>query len=90
MPINELIEKFPNVYQFCNEDITKFILFLRKGVYPCEYMDSWERFSETSLLDKNVFYSELYLEEITDKDYTHDQKVFEKLNLKSLNDYHDL
>ena len=55
---------------------------LRKSVYPCEYMDSWERFDETSLPDKKAFYSELYLEDITDKDYTHAQKVFEEFNLK--------
>ena len=63
---------------------------LRKGLYPYEYMDSWERFDETSLPDKKAFYSELYLEHITDKDYTHAQKVFEEFNLKSLGDYHDL
>ena len=85
-PINELIKKFPNVYQFCNEDINKFVLLLRKGVYPYEYMDSWEKFNETSLPDKNTFYSELYLEHITDKDYTHDIKVFKELKLKSLGD----
>ena len=39
-PINELIKKFPNVSQFCNEDINKFVLLFRKGVYPYEYMDS--------------------------------------------------
>ena len=54
-PINELITKFRNVYQFCNEDINKFVLLLRKGVYPNEYMDSWERLNETSLPDKKVF-----------------------------------
>ena len=53
-------------------------------------MDSWERFDETSLPDKKAFYSELYLENITDKDYTHAQKVFEEFNLKNLGDYHDL
>ena len=53
-------------------------------------MDSWERFNETSLPDKKAFYSELYLEDITDKDYTHAQKVFEEFNLKNLGDYHDL
>ena len=37
---------------------------------------------------KKVFYSELYLEGITDKDYTHTQKVFEEFNLKNLDDYH--
>ena len=63
---------------------------LRKGVYPYEYIDSWERFDETSLPEKKAFYSELYLEDIIDEDYTHAQKVFEELKLKSLGDYHDL
>ena len=89
MPINRLIKKFLNVYQFCNEDINKFALLLRKSVYLYEYMDSWERFDET-LPDKKAFYSELYFEVITDKDYAHAQKVFEEFNLKNLSDYHDL
>ena len=38
-------------------------------------MDSWKRFDDTSLPDKRAFYSELNLEEITDKDYPHAQKV---------------
>ena len=59
------------------------------GVYPYEYMDSWERFDETSLPDKKSFYSELYLEDITDKDYAHAQNVFEELKLKILGDYRD-
>ena len=90
MPINELIKKFPNKCQFCNEAINKLVLLLRKGVYPYKYMDSWERFDETSLPDKKAFYSELYLEDITSEDYTHAQKVFEELKLKNLGDYHDL
>ena len=53
-------------------------------------MDSWERFNETSLPDKKAFYSELYLEDITDKEYVHAQKVFEELKLKILGDNHDL
>ena len=54
-PIHELIQRFPNTYQFCNKDLSKFILLLRKGVYPYEYMDSWERFNETELPDKESF-----------------------------------
>ena len=65
-------------------------MLLRKGVHPYEYMGSWGRFDETSLPDKNVFYSELYLEDINDKDYAHAQKLFEQLKLKNLGDYHDL
>ena len=37
-PIDELKEKFPNIYQFCNDDLNKFVLLLRKGVYPYEYI----------------------------------------------------
>ena len=43
-------------------------LLLRKGVYPYEYMDSWQRFDETSLPDKEAFYSNLNMEGITDVD----------------------
>ena len=45
----ELIKRFANTYKFCNKDLNKFILLLRKGVYPFEYMDNWERFDETFL-----------------------------------------
>ena len=40
--------------------------------------------------DRKCFYSELYLKDIPDKDYSHAQKVFEELKFKSLGDYHDL
>ena len=36
IPINGLIKKFSNVYQFRNRDTNTFVLFLRKGVYPYE------------------------------------------------------
>ena len=81
---------FPNIYKFCNRDIKKIILLVRRGVYPYEYMDSWERFDETLLSDKKPFYGELYLEDITSKDYTHAQKLIEKLKLKNIGEYHDL
>ena len=53
-------------------------------------MDSWERFDETSLYDKESFYSSLIIEDITDVDYRHAEKVFKNFNNKSLSDYHDL
>ena len=51
----ELIKIFANTYEFCNGDINKFISLQRKGVYPYEYMDSWERLNKTSLSDKKIF-----------------------------------
>ena len=73
--VNSLIEKFPRTYKFSNGNLNKFVLLLRKGVYSYEYMDSWERFNETSFPSKKSFYSELNLEDINDKDYLHSEKV---------------
>ena len=72
--IEGLIEKFPSVYQFCNGNLDKFVLLLRKAVYPYEYMDSWEKFDETTLPPKEALYSNLNLEDISDEDYSHAQK----------------
>ena len=83
-PINGLIKKFPN------NDINQFILLLRRGPYPYQYIDSWERFNETILPNKKAFYIKLYLEDITDEDYLHAQKVFGEFKLKNLGEYHDL
>ena len=53
-------------------------------------MDSWEKFNETSLPDKESFYSELNKEGITDEDYAHAQKVWKVFEIKNLGEYHDL
>ena len=86
----ELLKRFANIYEFGNKDINKFILILRKGVYPYEDMDSWEIFDETSFPDKEAFFSSLNMEDITDVDYRHAKRVLKKLNNKNLGDYHDL
>ena len=87
--IEGLIKKVPSLYQFCNGDLNKLVLLLRKGVYPYDYMDSWEKFDKTTLPPKKDFYSELNLEDITDKDYSHSQKVFEEF-CTDIGEYHDL
>ena len=43
-PIEGLIKKFPSIYQFCNGDLNNFFLLSKKGVYPYECMNSWEKF----------------------------------------------
>ena len=82
--INEAIKNLSSLHQFYQDDLNKFVLvlLLRKGVYPYEYMDSWERFDETLLPDKKAFYSKLNDEGITDKDYAHAQKVWELFKIK--------
>ena len=72
-----LIKKFYNTYQLCDNDFDKFNLLLRKGVYPYEYMDECQKFNEDKLPDKELFYSELNKEHITNKDYAHVQKAWD-------------
>ena len=63
---------------------------LRKGVYPYEYADALEKFSEISLPGKEDFYSNLNMEDISDIDYRHANNVFKVFKLENLGDYHDL
>ena len=79
-----LIKIFFNTYQLCNN--SNFNLLLRKGVYPYEYMDSWEKFNDTSLPNKKYFNKE----HTTDEDYLHAQKVWNTFKIKNLGEYHDL
>ena len=55
-------------------------------------MDSWEKFDETTLPAKEAFYSKLNLENISDEDYLHAQKVWvwKVFEISNLGDYHDL
>ena len=50
-------------------------MLLRKGVYPYEYMDEWEKFDETKLPQKEEFYGNLNVEHITDADHIHAKRV---------------
>ena len=51
----KLTKRFENTYRFCNKDINKFCLALKKVVYLYEYMDSLERFKKTKLPIENNF-----------------------------------
>ena len=86
----ELIKRFASTYEFCNKILNKFVLLLRKGVYLYEYLDNWERFNETSLPNKESFYSNLNMENIDDIHYRHGNNVFKRFKLKNLGEYHDL
>ena len=88
--VKELINKFSSIYDFCKGYINKFVLLLRIGVYPYEYMDSWNRFSEILLPDKKDFYSYLNMANITDIDYRHATRLFKEFKMNNLGDYHDL
>ena len=65
-------------------------MLLRKGVFPYEYMNSWQKFDETALPPKKEFYSNLNLEDISVEDYAHAQKVWDVFKIKNIREYHDL
>ena len=52
-------------------------------------MDDWEKFNETSLPEKENFYSDLNMEDITDADNAHAKRVYNELKLKNIGEYHD-
>ena len=58
-------------------------MLLRKGVYPCEYMDGWDKFNETSIPNKESFCSNLTMENIIEKDYIHANNVFKTFKLNN-------
>ena len=65
-------------------------MLLRKGVCPYEYMDGWDKFSETSIPNKESFYSNLTMENISETDYRHANNNLNLGDLGDLGDYHDL
>ena len=62
---------------------------LRKGVFPYEYMDDWEKFNETTP-EKEELYSNLNMEEITDADHMHGKGVCKVFEIRNLGEYYDL
>ena len=68
----------------------KIDLVSRKGVYPYEFMDDFEKFKKQSLPKKTSFFSRLKQEKVSDKDFEHAQKVWKEFELKNMGDFHDL
>ena len=66
----------------------RFELLTRKGIYPYDYIDSFERFDETELPAKQHFYNALNDQHISSEDYEHTKKVWKKFKIKSMGQYH--
>ena len=80
------MEKFQNL----KKEFKHFELLTQKGIYPYDYMNCLEKFSETQLPIKEDFYSKLNDCNITDKEYKHAQDIWEKFGINNLGEYHDL
>ena len=80
----ELKKAIKNTFEFSNNDINEFILFLRKGTDPDVFMDNWEKCNETTLPGKEEFCSNLNIEDITNADYMHAKRVCKDLEIKKI------
>ena len=65
-------------------------LMFQKGVYPHDFMDSFEKFNQAELPAKDQFYSILNDQHITDDEYDHANKVWNTFTIKTMGEYHDL
>ncbi|KAF7996123.1 hypothetical protein HCN44_010379 [Aphidius gifuensis] len=87
---NELEDKDKSIsLSFCN-NLEEFKLITKKGIFPYDYIDSWEKFNEKQLPSKLEFYSQLNEEHISEIDYNHACNVWEKFHIKNLGEYSDL
>ena len=65
-------------------------MLLRKGVFPHDWFNSLEKLDERQLPQKEAFYSKLNNSNITDDDFEHALKVWDKFEIKTFREYHDL
>ena len=92
-PLANLAKNLPDEkYIYTSEAFEgeRLALMKAKGVYPYDYMDSFQKFSETQLPKRDDFYSLLTNEEISESEYAHAQKVWETFGIENMGQYHDL
>ena len=82
--------KGEKLFAFENHSELQYELLTRKGVYPYEYMSSWDKFKESQLLSIEAFYSKLNMSKISEDDYQHAQQVWKEFGIRNLGDYHNL
>ena len=68
----------------------KLSLMSQKGIYPYDFMDSFERFDQMELPTKDQFYSILNDQHITNDEYNHAKEVWKAFNIETMGEYHDL
>ena len=92
-PLANLAKTLPaEKYIYTSEAFSgeKLDLMKVKGVYPYDYMDSFQKFSQTQLPKREDFYSLLTDEEISEEEYAHAGKVWETFGIENMGQYHDL
>ena len=81
-------ESFKNLTEFYEGD--QLNLLLRKGVFPYDWFDNFNKLSADHLPHKESFHSILNDSDISIEDYQHAQKVWDVFDMKTMRDYYDL
>ena len=90
--LNALLKNLTdNHFKYLSQELNgeQLNLVKQERVYPHEYMDSFEKFSEDKLPNRYGFYSSLKDGHISEKDYLHAVNVWNEFKMKLLGDYHD-
>ena len=88
--VNNLVHGGNEFFSFKDYNESQYKLLIRKGIYPYEYMDDWDKFAETALPPKDSFYSKLSMSGVSNQDYEPACKVWSEFGIKNLGEYHDL
>ena len=71
-------------------DIIKTDFLTEKGVYPYDYMNTFDKFNEKQLPSKEQVYSRLSEEGKTNDDCNKAKQIRKHFNIKNMGVYHDL
>ena len=87
--VNNLARGNNKFFRFEDYNESQYELLIRKGIYPYEYMDDWDKFKETVLTREEAFYSKLNMSGVSDQDYEHAHRVWREFGINNLGEYHD-
>ena len=88
--MNNLVKGGRKLFGFEDYSELQYNLLTRKGIYPYEYMSSWDKFEESRLPPIEPFYSSLNMANVSQGDYQHAQKAWKEFGIRNLGEYHDL
>ena len=88
--VNNLARGGHECFGFENYSCHQREVLIRKGIYPYEYMDSWNKFTEMSLPSIKEFYSNLNMSGVNDEDYEHICSIWREFRIRNMGEYHDL
>ena len=88
--VNNLARGGHEFWGFENYNCHQRELLIRKGIYPYEYMDSWDKFKEMSLPNIEKFCSNLNMSGVSGGNYEHACKVWKEFGIRTMGEYHDL